>query len=168
MIFEDDATEIAGRFAADISIPSQADCCYLGTCTNGHRHELQTPWIYNPISPPSRPLYVQEHNHDWYRIAGMMSSHALVVLTQDFANALSRQLENLEGADVNASRLMPKYNVYAVRKNRYYQADGHNEPVTTPDLESGFAGTYTGDPQCWYTPRKSAETTEPTRQPPTE
>jgi len=135
VILEDDARLLRTHPAHPPKTPEDADAVYLGTEIMGHRHTLPPPWKQHPLSPNEQPLYYQEHSPEWLRIGGMMGTHAVVVLNDDYRRRWQQALHAEEQADVAASRIMPNCRVYAATYPYFFQADGHNDWLSQPPLD---------------------------------
>lgn len=128
LILEDDVAD-TDCFKNILEIPDNSDAFYLGTCLNG----IRTDWEH--LGPEggccANPIALEKHS-DYYRIYGMLTTHAILYCTQNykqFCINLIEQYNFTRHIDVLFAAHMHLHNVYAPKKPLLYQ----NCPIDNPD-----------------------------------
>ena len=129
LILEDDCWFTNG-FDPIIEVPEDADAIYLGTSVYGMVGRTSTP----------NGTKIEPFNNKLDKPLNMLGIHAVLYLTEEYKK---RTIENLLSArelnmycDEPVAIDMQNHNVYSCAFPMLYQADGHNDQVTTTPLRS--------------------------------
>ena len=129
LILEDDCWFTNG-FDPIIEVPEGADAIYLGTSVYGMVGRTSTP----------NGTKIEPFNNRFDKPLNMLGIHAVLYLTEEYKK---RTIENLLSAreldmycDEPVAIDMQNHNVYSCAFPMLYQADGHNDQVTTTPLRS--------------------------------
>jgi disulfide oxidoreductase YuzD len=125
LLVEDDICESSG-YSPILTIPDDADAVYVGYswwAWDGDRAAQST------LSYPTRSVV----ENGLYRISSMLSTHAILYLTKEYAmagvDAMRKHLYDLSGnrhCDVALARIQEKHKVYATPDHLFFQMCPHN------------------------------------------
>jgi GR25 family glycosyltransferase involved in LPS biosynthesis len=135
LVLEDDCcpTEF---FKNQIEVPDDADVVHIGTSGWGVTKGVSS-W---------NNFELTKYNDDFYKIAGMTSTHGMLFLNNNYLKKLIEIGQKYPilcevdgfGIDYFICQEQHKYNIYAVSKPFVYQNDGFNEGMTNYALEDMF------------------------------
>jgi hypothetical protein len=118
IILEDDCDP--QNFVAEIEVPDDADAVYLGNSPWGSMNSHHGMYLqYSAV----------KGYPDMYRIYNMLSSHAILYLTQDYVNVCKRTtnycatVSKTVPMDVPFAEIQKFYNVYVFEKPHFVQKD---------------------------------------------
>ena len=141
LILEDDAN-ITEWFKSSIIIPDDTDAFYAGTCLNG----IHPNWELTDIDGGccGYPLPLERYD-SYYRIHGMLTTHAIIYCTYQYKKYcidLLTSNENGRYLDVLFASNMFRHKIYAPKKPLFFQdCLGENDDAyikTKTPLESIF------------------------------
>lgn len=120
LILEDDASPTQW-YANEIEIPDDADAFYLGTCLNGLH-----PYWENMGADEGCGGYpeVLTHYNNFYQISKMLTTHAILYISDKYKKDCYDLLENNQGKrylDVLFASRMHLYKIYAPKYPIFYQ-----------------------------------------------
>ena len=120
LILEDDVN-ITEHYKKSFEIPDDADAVYLGTCLNG----LHTEWkSRHPNAACCANPVVLERKEHFYRISGMLTTHAILYVTDRYKQHCIDLIEKDDGnnhCDVLMASRMDEFRVYACKYPMFYQ-----------------------------------------------
>jgi GR25 family glycosyltransferase involved in LPS biosynthesis len=124
IILEDDCF-LNTEFIAEIDVPDDADAFYLGI----------SGWA-RYFNMSGQFLNLRKHDENIYQIYNMLSTHAILYLNNDYANACKRiarwsAVKN-QHLDIGFAENHKFYNVYAFDKPIFYQQS--NEEITNKNI----------------------------------
>jgi hypothetical protein len=134
IMLEDDATFTTSHPILTIDPPKDAAAIYLGTTPHGVPIKLNWPWIAHHTPTAWTPLWYQPHNRHYIRVGNMLSTHAILILTNDAARWMRNILKAHEPTDVTLGRHLHEQKIYARTSPIFYQQDGHNDDPTKQPL----------------------------------
>ena len=137
IILEDDATE--KNFRPIIEFPDDADAVYLGNSSWGRLDGRSGPFVH-----------LQKINENLLRIFNMLSTHAMLFISQDYVDMCARVAEHwmkiANHLDIGYAEIHRYFNIYAFDKPPFYQSSslGTDEPLSSyPHVEVNKEPTLT-------------------------
>ena len=120
LILEDDVN-VTEWYRECFVIPDDADAVYLGTCLNG----LHPDWMKRDANHAccSNPT-VLSRTDEYYRISGMLTTHAILYVTDKYKKHCIGIIEQDDGrnhCDVLMASRMQDFRVYACKRPMFYQ-----------------------------------------------
>lgn len=120
-LFLEDDCVITKNFQNEILIPDDADAVYLGISEWGMKNNEGKLGNFD-IQPVL--------NYNLYKISGMMSTHAILYISERYINAIKNFFKQFkfDGAcDYLITSLHKNYNIYTVPDPFFYQAGIHKD-----------------------------------------
>lgn len=122
IVLEDDIAPHS--FRREISLPATADAAYLGNSDYG---------LVNGVG--KRRIALERHSSELFRLYNMLSSHAIMYLNQDYAEAIIRGAKfarkHGHGVDKSMAETMKYWEVYAFENPLFKQAGKHANVTVT-------------------------------------
>jgi hypothetical protein len=120
IVLEDDV--VLNNINTDVILPADADAIYLGISTWG---------VYNGTG--HKQISVEKYDQNFYRVYNMLSTHAIMFLSLDYAKMILRSYEFFlsasEAMDKANAELAKYFNVYGLTNPLFYQS-GINQKYT--------------------------------------
>lgn len=120
LILEDDINTTE-YYKKTFEIPDDADAVYLGTCLNGLHPEWKSR--HPNAACCANPIVLERKEH-FYRISGMLTTHAIFYVTDRYKQHCIDTIEKDGGnnhCDVLMASRMNEFRVYACKHPMFYQ-----------------------------------------------
>jgi hypothetical protein len=125
LLLEDDV-EFTG--VIDFEVPDNADAIYFGLSKCGGS---------KTINLHDGPSIFEAYSRDTVRVLNMLGGHAILYISPQYKKAVIDIFDRYKNTsyynDILLSRIQANYNVYALKKPVFYQANKFNQPH---DLEA--------------------------------
>lgn len=133
LLLEDDSELLIGNYQSLVEVPNDCDALYLGTSWFGMLNGQTT----------FKGIISCDYTPNLLKVFNMLSFHAIVFNSQRYVDFFHEELDSfiknpIGGCDDPIAKKMKYYNVYAVKKPMFYQADNHSEMVTRTPLNPLF------------------------------
>lgn len=143
LMLEDDIEPLHFRAFADL--PADADIAYLGAGTLGWGRAAKAAALEWGISPVHRMhgYCYQDYDKDWFRLFGMLYSHAILFLDKtvmlEASDLFIQYGETVDGVDGCLQKHQHRWQVYCVKKPMFWQNDGHHLYDTRDYFDESWA-----------------------------